>query len=228
MMVEAVILDACCTLNLSASGLPSGATATFNPTSVTAGGSSSMTIATSSSTPTGTFSVTVTGTGTSATRSTSYSLTVNSPSGGSSPITNGGFESGTLSGWTSGGTTSVTTSGPHSGTYAGQAGSSSPTSGDSSLSQTFTVPSGVTTLSFWYLVTCPDTITYDWATATLRDQTTSTTTTPLAKTCTNGQGWKQVSVAVTAGHTYLLTLISHDDNYAGDATFTKFDDVVLS
>ena len=30
----------------------------------------------------------------------------------------------------------------------------------------------------------------------------------------------------TAGHSYTLTLISHDDNYVGDATYTLFDDVI--
>src|SRR5205807_9911619 len=109
------------------------------------------------------------------THSTTSSLTVNAPA--STGITNGGFDS-SLSGWTSSGSTSLTSSG-HTGNAA-QAGSSSPTNGDSSLSQTFTVPSGATTLSFWYLVTCPDTITYDLATASLKDTGTSTTTTPLA------------------------------------------------
>jgi hypothetical protein len=64
------------TVSLSASGLPSGATATFNPTSVTAGNSSTLTISTASTTPTGTSTITITGTGTSATHSTTYSLTV--------------------------------------------------------------------------------------------------------------------------------------------------------
>ena len=55
-------------MSLSASGLPSGATATFSPATVTSGGSSTLTIATSASTPAGTYPVTVTGTGSSATR----------------------------------------------------------------------------------------------------------------------------------------------------------------
>src|SRR5439155_187431 len=61
------------TLTLSASGLPSGATASFNPSSVTAGGSSTLTLSTTSSTPGGTYTVTVTGTGASVTHSTSVS-----------------------------------------------------------------------------------------------------------------------------------------------------------
>ena len=40
-------------------------------------------------------------------------------------------------------------------------------------SQTFTAPASVTRLSLWYEMTCPDTITYDWATATLNDNTTA-------------------------------------------------------
>jgi hypothetical protein len=214
------------TVNLSASGLPSGATASFSPASVAAGGTSQLTISTAASTPAGTSTVTITGAGTSTTHTTAFSLTVNGTGG--SGITNGGFETGTFSGWTTTGTTSVVNSGAHSGTYAAQLGSTSATNGDSTAAQTFTVPSGSNTLSFWYDVTCPDTVTYDWATATLKDNTSNTTTTVLAKTCVASSGWTQVSSPVTAGRSYTLTLVSHDDNYAGDPTYTKYDDVALS
>jgi hypothetical protein len=213
-------------VNLSASGLPSGATATFNPTSVTAGSSSTLTVATSSSTPAGTYNITVTGTGSSATHTATYTLTVSSGSGGG--ITNGGFEAGSLTGWTSVGTTTVVNSGAHSGTYAARVGGTSPTNGDSSIAQTFTAPSGTSTLGFSYNVTCPDTVTYDWARATLKDNTTGTTTTVLAKTCVSSSGWINKTASVTAGHSYTLTLISHDDNYTGDATYTRYDDVTVS
>jgi hypothetical protein len=106
-------------------------------------------------------------------------------------------------------------------------GSTSPTNGDSSISQTFTAPTGSTTLSFYYQVVCPDTVTYDWATATLVDNTSLTSTTVLGKTCTNTGAWVKASASVTAGHSYTLTLTSHDDNYAGDPTYTLFDDVVV-
>jgi serine protease len=33
---------------------------------------------------------------------------------------------------------------------------------------------------------------------------------------------------VTAGHSYTLTLTSHDDNYPGDPTYTLYDDVATA
>ena len=44
------------------SGLPTGATGTFNPTSVTGSGSSTLTVATATTTPTGSYTLTITGT----------------------------------------------------------------------------------------------------------------------------------------------------------------------
>lgn len=65
------------TVSFTATGLPSGASASFNPTSVTRAGTTTMTITTSSTTPAGTSSVTVTGTGTEElSHNATYSLTV--------------------------------------------------------------------------------------------------------------------------------------------------------
>jgi serine protease len=144
------------------------------------------------------------------------------------PIQNPGFETGSLSGWTATGpATTVTSAVSHSGTYAAQLGSTSPTTGDSAINQTFTAPDGSSQLTFWYQVVCPDTVTFDWATATLRDNTTGTTATVLSRTCTNTGAWVQVKASVTPGHSYTLTLVSHDDNFAGDPTRTFYDDVIV-
>ena len=116
----------------------------------------------------------------------------------------------------------------HTGSHSAQVGSTSPYAGDSAISQAVIAPAGTSTLTFWYRVTCPDSVAYDWATATLRDNTTSVTATVLSHTCTNTGAWVQVTAHVTAGHSYTLTLTSHDDDWVGDTTYTLYDDVSIS
>ncbi len=75
-------------VSLSASGLPSGASAAFSPNSITGGsGSSSMSVATSASTPVGTYTLTITGTSGSLTHSTTVALVVNSAGSANFSIT---------------------------------------------------------------------------------------------------------------------------------------------
>jgi len=216
---------------LSASGQTTGVTVAFNPTSIAApgSGSSTMTITVATTAATGTSTITVTGTGGSKTHTATVSLTVTAPS--TNPIVNGGFETGNFSGWTaSGAATSVIAGAAHSGNFGAQLGAVTATNGDSSAAQTFTMPASSPTLTFWYNNHCPDTVTFDWATVTLKDNVTNVTTTLLAKTCAASATWTQVTynAAANAGHSVTLTLTSHDDNFGADPTFTWYDDVVVT
>ncbi|MEV0272794.1 M4 family metallopeptidase [Hamadaea sp. NPDC050747] len=63
-------------VTLSASGLPSGVTATFSPATVTSGGSSTLTLSASASAATGSATVTVNGSAASGSHTASYTVTV--------------------------------------------------------------------------------------------------------------------------------------------------------
>jgi hypothetical protein len=73
-------------VTFSVSGLPSGASASFNPTSVTGSGSSTMSVSTSTTTPAGTYTLTITGTSGTLSHSTTVKLVVN-PVGGTPDFT---------------------------------------------------------------------------------------------------------------------------------------------
>ena len=65
------------TVNLSASGLPANATASFNPATVTGAGSSTLTVNTAANTPAGSPTLTITGTSGVLTRTATAGLVVN-------------------------------------------------------------------------------------------------------------------------------------------------------
>ncbi|MEU5111141.1 M28 family peptidase [Streptomyces longwoodensis] len=139
------------TVNLSASGAPSGVTVSFSPASVTSGASATATVTVGSSVPPGTYTLTVTGTGTT-THTAPFTLTVTGAGGctATQVIANGGFESGT-SPWT-GDTGSIGTfsgQSAHSGTrYAWLAGYGY--AATDAITQTVTVPAGCTTATLRY------------------------------------------------------------------------------
>jgi serine protease len=209
-------------ITLSTSAAPAGTTVALAASSVAAGASTTLTI-TNNTAAVGSYTVTVTG--------NAGGLSHTASIGASVPgVVNGSFET-QFTGWTRAGTTSSVTSPAtaiHSGTRSVLAGNlTNRTNGDSSLTQTFVAAGN--TLSFWYLSRCGETVTADWATATLTDNTTApaTVTTPLAKTCTNTAVWTQVTATVVAGHSYTLKLVNHDNNLSGTGknTYTYFDDV---
>ncbi|HSY18057.1 MAG TPA: discoidin domain-containing protein, partial [Candidatus Acidoferrales bacterium] len=72
------------TVTFSAAGLPTGAGASFNPTSVSLLGSSTMTVTTATNTPAGTNAVTITGVSAGLQHSATVSLVVQAASGGGS------------------------------------------------------------------------------------------------------------------------------------------------
>jgi kumamolisin len=209
---------------LSVSGTPSGASASLNPTSVTAGSSSTLSV-NAGAAAAGTYTLTVTGTGSAAVHSTTVSLTVTF--GGAGAVVNGGFETGTFSGWTTSGASESVVTSPHTGTYAARLGSTAVTNGDSKMQQTITVPSGGGTLTFWYKSVCTDTVTYDWGLMQIKNTGGTILATPLNKTCSNTGAWVQVNYSLTslANQQIVLYFANRDDNYPGDPTYTLFDDI---
>ena len=205
------------TITFAASGLPSGATATFAPTSVNGAGHSTLTIATTSGTPSGTYQVGITGSDTDATHSATFALTVTGGTTPSSDIVNGGFETGTLTGWTSTGTASVIGSPVHGGSHAGRAGT-----GNGTLGQTFTAHH--TGLSLWADQVCGQSA-FGISTITLTDTTKNTSQTLLNQFCGQGPtGYHQLTATLTSGDAYTITINNQDFGFGGGAA-TAIDDV---
>ncbi|MBY8873122.1 M4 family metallopeptidase [Micromonospora sp. PLK6-60] len=210
------------TVTLSASGLPSGASASFNPASVTAGGSSTLTITTSSSTPTGTYSVTVTGTG-SVTRTATYTLTVNGTGGGCTgagqKLGNPGFESGNTV-WTasSGVITSSASQPARTGSYKAWLNGYG-TSRTDTLAQAVSLPAGCTSYNFsFYLHIDSAETTSTTAYDTLRVQVLNSSGTVLATLATysnlnkaSGYTLRSFSLASYAGQTVTLKFTGVED-----------------
>ena len=144
-----------------------------------------------------------------------------------SQVGNSGFEKG-LTNWKSTGNTSIVSTGCYVGVRCAMVGAVFPTK-DSSIEQTFLMANHFNFLSFWYKMTCPDTISYDWATATLYDNTLGTLSWTMKKICpgTSGMSWTSAAISVIPGHSYTLTLINHDDNFSSDPSYTLFDNITM-
>ncbi len=142
------------TVTFSASGLPTGATASFNPTSVAGSGSSTMTVATSATTPAGTYTLTISGNSGALTHTTTVSLTVSasvssdfslSATPGARNVTRGSSTSYTVS---------VTPSGGFGGTVTFSV-SGLPTDATASFNPASVTTSGSSTMTVATIATTP-------------------------------------------------------------------------
>jgi len=219
---------------LSASGLPSGVTASFNPASATS--SSTLTLTASSTATTGPATVTITGTSGSLTHTATLSLTVNASGGTATElVTNGGFE-GSISPWTvSTGTdcsAGCTGESAHSGTgFVWLDGYGTATT--DTATQTVTIPSTITTatLTFWLHVDTAETTTttaYDKLTVQLLNSSGTVLTTLATYSNLNaGTGYTQKSFDVSAykGQTVKISFKGVEDSQK--QTSFVIDDVSL-
>ena len=211
---------------LSASGLPTGVTASFNPSSTT--GSSTLTLTASSTATTGTKTVTITGTSGSLTHTTTLSLTVNAASTSTQLLGNTGFETGTAAPWTttSGVVSNSTSEPPHAGTWDAWMNGYGSAHTDT-VSQTVTIPSGKTTgtISFYLHIDTAETgsTAYDKLTVTLGSTTLATFSNANAAA---GYQLHTYNVNVTAGSSVTLKFNGVEDSslqtsfVLDDVTFT--------
>ncbi len=176
---------------LSASGVPSGASASFSPTSIAAPGSGSSTLTINAGTAAaGTYTVTVTGTGGSLTRTTTVSLTITTVSGNT--IACGESKSGTLA-------TSDPRSTVRGSTYYADTYTFTPAS-----SGTATINLGSTAFDTYLIVKASATAT----TAIAQDDDAGPNTDSL------------LTLSVTGGVTYYIEATSYGTNVTGAYTLS--------
>lgn len=211
---------------LSASGLPSGVTASFSPSSTT--GTSTLTLTASASATTGTATVTITGTSGTLTHTATLSLNVAAASTSVQLLGNTGFETGTAAPWTttSGVVSNSTSEPPHAGTWDAWMNGYGSTHTDT-VSQTVTVPSGKTsgTLSFYLHIDTAETGTtaYDKLTVTVGSATVATFSNVNAAA---GYQLHTYNVAVTAGSSVTVKFSGVED--ASVQTSFVLDDVTFT
>jgi hypothetical protein len=215
------------TISLSFSGIPAGSSAYFGSSTLQAGESTFFQVQTMEGfVGAGHSTITITGTNGTHTHSTPVTLMITSAQG-SSPLVNGGFETGALSGWSSTGSASVG-SGARSGGFTAVVGSpSNVLTGDSTLSQSFIVPAAGALLRFWFLGHAVDAPS-DYASVLLRDHSTGLTTALIERTYARPpyDGWVSSfhDLMDYAGHRVTLTFVSHEAGWGG-AAYTFIDDV---
>ncbi len=224
---------------LSASGLPTGVTATFSPASTTS--SSILTLTASSSATTGAKAITITGTSGSLTHTATVTLTVTAAGGGGGGstqlITNGGFETGAATPWTlssgilcSNSTCSGETA--HSGTWFAWLDGYGKTHTDIA-SQTVVIPGGKTTATLAFYLHIDTAETGTTAKDTLTVQVLSSSGTVLATLATysnvnaaSGYVPHSFNLASYIGQTVTIKFTGAENS--SKATSFVLDDVTLT
>ncbi len=222
-------------VTLTAAGQPSGVTAAFNPATIAAPGSgtSTLTLTVASTAAAGTYPITVTGTGGGQTNTATVSLTVTSPT--TNLIQNGGFETGSFTGWTVAGAVVPTVSKTevYSGSYSALLGQTTKpeVDGNSSIYQTVSIPSTANkaTLTFWYWPGTDDTISYAYQ-ETLIQNTAGTTLATALKVASNSMSWTQVTYDLTSykGESIRVYFAVHGNGYSSDYVYMYLDNVTVN
>jgi hypothetical protein len=207
---------------LSVSGLPSGASATFSPTSIAAPGSGSSTLTLSTgAAAAGTYNLTITGTGGGKTHTAPLTLTIGSGGGGGSQIlANPGFESGNTSWTASSGVINTSSSEPaHSGSWKAWMDGYGTTHTDTLYQQVAIFSSHTTaTLTFWLHIDTAETTTttqYDKLTVQVRNSSGTVLKTLATYSNLNhntGYAQKTFDLSAYIGQTIQIYLVGTEDS----------------
>ena len=225
-------------VSLTASGMPTGVTASFNPASATT--TSTLTLTVSSSAAVGSSTITITGVSSGLTHTTTVGLTVTTAGGGSTQLLgNTGFENGTNTApWTlsSGVICSTSTCGgesPHSGSWFAWLDGYGQTHTDTA-SQQVTIPSGKTTASlvfYLHIDTAETTKSVAYDTLTIQVLNTSGTVLGTLGTFSNlnaATGYVQHTYSMSSyiGQTVVLKFTGNEDSSL--QTSFVLDDITLT
>ena len=207
------------TTSFAATGLPTGATATFNPTTVTGTGSSTMTVTTSGSTPVGGYTLTITGTSGSLSHQTTATLVVTTAADFS--LTAAPSTRSVAVGGSTTYTATVTAQNGFAGTTS-FAATGLPTGATASFNPTTVTGTGSSTMTVTTSGSTPvgsSTLTITGTSGSLTHQTTVT----LAVTSGGTTGSLAGSVATPSGTQNLTTLGTGDWAHWGITAATSFD-----
>ncbi|WP_051386065.1 glycosyl hydrolase family 18 protein [Actinokineospora inagensis] len=181
------------TITLSVPKTQGGVTLSVNPTTVTAGGTATVTATAAANATAGSYDFAIGASAPSGKKSATLTVKVNTstPPGGS--VTNGDFESGSLSPWTAATGTAVVNSGAHGGTYALSVAATNSSTGEAAQAITLQ-PNTAYTLKAWLKGT--------YAFIGVRGGAT-------ASIWASPSDWQQVSLPFTTGANGAVTIYVH-------------------